>query len=359
MLRAAAVVAALTIVAAAALVGQTPDEQAKLDRLTRRYDDLTARLTNEAEVGVPRVDSVHVGGLWILSDSAESPVLLGAVESFRRLLMQQLGPAPLPLLAGARIAVRFGEPHPGWGHLVTGDTQFIGVQQRRRTSEWLTGQLAQAVSGLLAQRGGASMAAWRGDVRLFQDQGPLLEATHLELLTANAPGAEGCRDGSLEACARSLNLIARLPGQSVEANAELRRFVERRLRHRASEPALAPAYSACVDGGDAAACLAFLERAGVQEPTLSTRATGTLLVAIGDVGGPDALARFFADTGAAIVPRLEAAAGMPVDSLLARWRETILAHRPPPTAVPAGMQWFVLGWATVLVALATRSTRWR
>jgi hypothetical protein len=305
------------------------------------------------------VDSVPVEGLWIVSDSIQSPVLRGALEPFRRALMDQLGTPPLPLLAGARIVVRFGEADPAWGHVLTGDAQFIGVQQRRRTSQWLAGQLTHAVNILLAERGGASLAAWRADIRLFQDPGPLLEATHLELLTASVPSAQGCHEGSLEACARSLGLIDHLPEPSAEASAELRRFVEQRLRDRAAAPRLAAMYAACVDARDGTACVSFLERAGVHQPTLSARATGTLLLTVGDVGGSSALARFFSDTGVAIVPRLEAAAGIPIDSLLARWREMILAHRPAPTAVPAAMQWFVLGWATALVALATRSTRWR
>jgi hypothetical protein len=181
----------------------------------------------------------------------------------------------------------------------------------------------------------------------------------VELLTANEPDAEGCRDGDLTACARALNLVPAGPERSPEALAELRRFVERRVRQRGSEPDLAPAYAACVNGDDGAACLTFLERAGIEEPTLSTRAAGTLLLTARDVGGPAAIARFFADTGAAVVPRLEDACGVPIDSLLARWRVTILAHRPPPTTVSADGQWLVLLWVTVLVGLATRSTRWR
>ena len=357
--RVAVAVAALTIAAAAALAGQTPDEQARLDRLARRYEILDARLTRAGGSGGPRVDSVQVAGVWILSDSLDHPVLRPALETFRRLLANRLGDLPLPVLADARIFVRFGPAHPALARLLSADTQLIAVQQRHRTREWLTDQLAGAVSSLLVLRGGASVTTWHPDLRLFQDPAPLLELTHLELLTANVPSARGCYEGSVAACARGLNLTVRLTEGSAEGTAELRRFVAQRLRHRATEPALAPSFAACVDGGDGAACLAFLDRAGVQEPTLTSRAAGTLLIAVADLGGAEALRRFFADTGLAIVPRLEAAAAMPLDSLLARWHAGVLANRPTPTSVPAGLQWFALVWTAVLVALATRSTRWR
>lgn len=357
--RAAAAVAALTIAAAAALPGQTPDEQARLDRLTRRYEALDARLTEARTSGGPRVDSLRVAGLWVVSDSLDHPVLRSALDAFRPLAVNRLGDLPLPALADARIFVRFGAAHPVPARLLSADTQLITVQQRHRTPEWLADQLGGAVNRLLVLRGGASVAGWHPDLRLFQDPVPLLELTHLELLTANVPGAQGCYEGSMAACARSVNLTARLTEGSAEGTAELRRFVAQRLRHRATEPALAQSFAACVDGDNGAACLVFLERAGVHEPTLSSRAAGTLLIAVADLGGADALRRFFADTGLAIVPRLEAAAAMPLDSLLARWHAEVLARRPTPTSVPAGLQWLAVVWTAVLVALATRSTRWR
>jgi hypothetical protein len=351
--------AGLVIAAAATLGAQTPEEHARVERLARRYAELAARASRKAEAGAPPVDSVRVGGLVLFTDSLASPVFEAAVWWLRQRLAAQLGDAALPLLAGGRIGVRFANAHPGWARLVSDETQLIAVQQRRRTAAWLRDQFSGAVDAILARRGGASFAAWRADVRLFQDPAPVREATYLELLTASAPGARGCYDGSLAACAHALHLHPGQPLPSGEAAAELRRYIAQRLGERAAAPALASSYAACVERKDDAACLEFLEQAGVQPPTLSTRAAGTLLVTVSDLGGPEALARFFADTGAAVVPRLEAAAGMPLDSLLARWRGTILACRPAPTAVPAAMQWLVLGWTGVLVALAARSTRWR
>jgi hypothetical protein len=84
-----------------------------------------------------------------------------------------------------------------------------------------------------------------------------------------------------------------------------------------------------------------------------------VLLAARDVGGSDALPRFFADTGVAVVPRLEAAAGLPLDSLLGSWRASVLAHRPPATTTPLGTQWLAVVWVLGLAAVATRSTRWR
>jgi hypothetical protein len=357
--RIAIVAAALALVAAGESSGQTPEERARIERLARRYDDLLRREKGSEAANLPRVDSAQVRGVWIFTDSAESTVFRGALASLRGTLVDWLGRDADRLLDGARIGVRFAPAHPGWGRLLSGDAQLVAVQQYRPTAASLHGQLTHAAAVLLVRRGGASLADWRSDVRLFQDPAPLREAAYFELVTAGVPGARGCFDGSLDACARALGLRSDLPARSLDADTERRRFVATRLRHRATEPALAPSYAACVEQGDGAACLAFLERAGVREPTLSTRAAWTLLASVRDLDGGGALARFFGDTAGPVVPRLERAAGMPLDSLLARWRETVLAHRPPPTAVPGIAQWLVLGWAGVLVALATRSTRWR
>jgi len=345
--------AACLLVAGATLVaGQTPAEQARLDRLEHRMQEFSARVRGASGAELPQLDSLRVGAFWIVSDSIGAPRLRDATGALDRILDERIGHLTLPETVPARIFVRFGPSAANWGALVTGDAQFINASLRRTTVERLTRELVHAVQTILGARAGSSFAGWRADVRLLEDERPLLAAANIELRTASVAGAAGCTDGHLGACAVALNLGSTSPE-------DLRRFIADRLRERRSESALRALYVACVDDGDDEACLTLLDRAGVPAPVLSTRARGTLLLVMRDAGGAGAVPRFFADTGAPIVPRLEAGAGMPIDSLLADWRETVMAYRPPPSTVPPGAQWLAFAWVGVLVILATRSTRWR
>ena len=93
----------LLLASVPALAGQTPEEQARIDRLARRYDALSVRLTAGDKSDVPRVDSMDVGMVRILSDSIESPALREAASALDRLLRDRVGPAVLPDSAPARV----------------------------------------------------------------------------------------------------------------------------------------------------------------------------------------------------------------------------------------------------------------
>lgn len=350
------VAAGLLLAAAPALPGQTPEEQAHIARLTRRYEERSAHLEQAIERAAPLVDSIRIGPLWILSDSVASARLRDAAATLDRMLRDELGGVTVIGSAAPKIIVRFAAPSISWGRLIAGDAQFVALPFGASTAQ-LARQLAHAVQTILGLRAGASFAAWGADLRLFADQQPLFEATNVELRTASVPGATECLEGRLDACARALNLPS--SAGDLDAAADIRRFVTLRLSHRSAEPALAESYAACVHQEDDDACLRFLERAGVAEPALSARARGTLLITMRVLGGTDAFARFFADTGAAIVPRLEAGAGAPLDSLLGTWRTAVLAQHPPPPTLTATTQWLVFAWVVAFAAMATRSTRWR
>ena len=280
---------------------QTPDELARLARLEQRAAAFAARRDSAGGVALARHDTVQAGPLLVLTDSAGSRLLRDALAELRERLGAALGTDTIASLTRAVVVVRFGPPDAGWARLIAGDVEFIQVSSPAATVRRLRVRLVQALQQILVTRGGRSMTEWRPDLRLFEDPRPLFEATYVELLTSPLPGAQRCFAGDLAACRYVLGLI------------------------------------------------------GAEVPSASTRARGTVLLAARESAGVSAIARFFADTGAAIVPRLEAAAGTPLDSLLAAWRATILAHRPRST----GMQWLAVVWVIGLTALATRSTRWR
>jgi len=76
-------------------------------------------------------------------------------------------------------------------------------------------------------------------------------------------------------------------------------------------------------------------------------------------GGRDAYRRLVASPTAAIDARLSSAAGTDFDSLVARWRNDVLAARPRPLTLPWWAGFAAIGWTAFFGFCALRSSRWR
>ena len=78
-----------------------------------------------------------------------------------------------------------------------------------------------------------------------------------------------------------------------------------------------------------------------------------------EAGGAGAFDRLTADTGRTLEQRLEAAAGVPVDTLLARWTASVAASIPGSPA-PGGRETFLtMAWSAAVMVMAIRGSRWR
>jgi hypothetical protein len=76
-------------------------------------------------------------------------------------------------------------------------------------------------------------------------------------------------------------------------------------------------------------------------------------------GGRDAYRRLVARPTAPIAARLSSAAQMDIDSLVTRWRNTVLAARPVPVILPWWASVAAIGWTAFFGFCALRSSRWR
>lgn len=76
-------------------------------------------------------------------------------------------------------------------------------------------------------------------------------------------------------------------------------------------------------------------------------------------GGRDAYRRLVASPNAAIDARLSSAARMDIDSLVARWRNGVVAARPKPLTLPWWAGFAAIGWTAFFGFCALRSSRWR
>jgi hypothetical protein len=147
-------------------------------------------------------------------------------------------------------------------------------------------------------------------------------------------------------------------GRWYPSAAEHRRLVPRLLRgdSRVNRQALA----ACIGGSDAA-CLQLLSTvpASAFPKPLGYNARATLVDLALRLGGRGAYHVLATSEDMPIGDRLAAAAGVPIDSLISRWRAEIIASRPEPVALPPWGLWIAVGWVVAFAGCGLRSSRWR
>lgn len=178
---------------------------------------------------------------------------------------------------------------------------------------------------------------------------------YVELLTAPSAAVRRCYAGHLADCSASLNLLDVPDRIAIWYDpAEQRALVRnspRRTQYRESS-------DACVLTRSDAACLAVLHAVGAESPLSSQSRHLLVRMALMD-GGRGAYGRLTRSAGRPLGERLALAAGMPLDSLIQRWRRAVLSARPTPVTLTPPIGWVALGWATLFGLLAIRSTRWR
>jgi hypothetical protein len=121
---------------------------------------------------------------------------------------------------------------------------------------------------------------------------------------------------------------------------------------------------ACVNLKLDRACVVLLEdpwsqgRAPVRIP-LEPDTRASLVSEALSQGGEGAFTRFVSQPEAPLRDRLSMAAGLEADTLMVRWRARVLEARPELHAGLLRSPISLALWILILVALATRSTRWR
>jgi hypothetical protein len=114
----------------------------------------------------------------------------------------------------------------------------------------------------------------------------------------------------------------------------------------------------CV-GGDVAACAAGLGlTAAGPGPLFAPIARADLVLTALDIGGPDAWRRFQEAASVSPTAALEAAAGVPTDSLIARWRTGLLESRSGEGPLPPRVAVVAIGWLGILMAGTVGAARW-
>ena len=121
------------------------------------------------------------------------------------------------------------------------------------------------------------------------------------------------------------------------------------------------AQRACVRG-DAAGCAHALGIRRSGDPDAGGEyyplVRADLLLAALEQGGEGAWTRLVAAEGGSVEQDLAAAAGMPADSMLLRWRDGLLALQPDRGPLDVASAGLILGWSALILAAGLGIARW-
>lgn len=186
---------------------------------------------------------------------------------------------------------------------------------------------------------------------------------YVDLVTSHADVSRRCYAGELAACrvALAVDSVAH-PLLEWWTAADRRRLVPILLEtYFLNESNRRARTNDCLERGVDSACLellASIPRNALPRPLGAGAQLGLLQLAI-EMGGRSAYERLRADSTAPVGQRLAAAAGLPLDTLVATWRRTVISARPRRVALPWWTAFFACAWTGAFATMALRSSRWR
>jgi len=208
-----------------------------------------------------------------------------------------------------------------------------------------------------------ALAAWLGTA-LRPTPRPQDERTavFVQLVTAPSEAVRGCFLGDIVRCKDVLEVgdSAGLLARWYATPAEREMLVTGSFADYFARGATVPSLQRCRQHRDDA-CTALLQSLppGSLPRPLAHAARLVLVREALRAGGRDAYRRLVASSNAPIGARFSSAAGMDIDSLVARWRNDVLAARPRPLRLPWWAGIAAIGWTAFFGFCALRSSRWR
>ena len=207
------------------------------------------------------------------------------------------------------------------------------------------------------------LADWLGDpIRPLRQPEQERARVYVRLVTAPSEVARACFLGDIARCGTALDLVDTADAflRWYPSPGERRHVLQVGFSYYFTRTASEATWQACVGGSDTA-CVELLRSLppGSVPRVLDTDARRLLVHVALRMGGREAYGRLLADSGAALSERLARAAGVPVDTILARWRAAIIASRPKPVTLPGWGIIAALSWTIVLAVCGMRSSRWR
>lgn len=363
--RRAGVVGAFLLAVAGSGHAQTVAEfRQRLDKVSQysRHVSDTLRTLYQFRANVFRLDTIRAGALVVLVAPSAVERTRPAVDSVWQALSSRFG-AGATVVGQAPIVIQFADQPEGEIPLDESPAGPLYVPTHTGTNE-LTDHLMGWVSPVVFRSVDGRLQEWVPHPYAFTSRGAartLLRnnraTLYAELATAPWHMARTCFRGTIGDCRLALGITGTDPVLDWLDAADRRHYVEASLRYL---PVPRARYDRC-SGGDDEECIALIRLAPSLRPAppLSVTARLLLLALALDAGGPNAFPRLLEHPDRSMDARLEAASGVPVDSLVAQWRRDVLATHPKTVAADARAAWGAVFWGVLFTIAALRSTRWR
>ena len=360
---------ALCAMAIATAAGQNvPRYQRQVDSLTLAWRSAQSALEMDLEqqrLTLALRDTLVDGPIHVMVSPRRRALAQRAVSGARLSLSHWYGTS-LATLDSHTFAVRDVTPSDGDGvdstYVIVSEI-VAGTQAYRQVvlpdSALVTTSLRTAMLRALARSLDAPLRQWLSATDLPVDTLRVRDWTNarLQLLSSGAAVGRRCYNGDVRACRLALLLDESTdPFVDLYDSGQRRSMVERMeengwRRGRGRSP------SGCLAGDDQE-CIAALRGLGTMpHPIRSTHRTELVQVAMA-IGGAGAMQRLLTTTGG-VDARLQAAAGVPTDSIVRAWVTRIRSGRKPSDDMSPAIAGLSLVWTLVFGAMALRSSRWR
>lgn len=330
------------------------DSLLTLWRDARALADLQDSLKHAASVG--RLDTLQVHSIRIISNPSDLP-LREAAERYWPSLDSLYGDAAAQL-ASRPILIQVRpdssesmQPWNYWGMPVKASTKVDDLVN-----------ILKSVINL--GQGDSALSVWTAGTVVPPLFGMEQEATdaYVTLVSTSMDIGRRCFQGEMPACVAALRLNDSDPAVLLAAFPDLaeRQLIVSRLESFFRQRRNLDGLAACRAGSDSA-CSMLIQSVppSLIAPPLERETRQLLLHIALAKGGRQAYQRLLSNPEAPMGERIAAAAGVPIDSLLVEWRQTVIAHRPAPVSLPLSGVLAGLVWIVVLGYFGTRSSRWR
>jgi hypothetical protein len=355
---------AALLLAARVAGGQSVAEyRARAESLAKIWRPLAAEETKRQGARVAELppESLRVGNLIVRADSQVIGLARSAAERLAPLVEHAYGRSSVRLLAHPLVLV--ATDNRQIATVITSIADSTGRQVIRSsvypTTESVFNSWANKVEQVMFDTLSAPVREWVGGAIPVEPPASRdWNDARISLLLSGSTASRECADGKLALCSRALGVDA-----SSNPAFELYNANERVQMIRSFDQILRKAdprqYERCTQNGATAACDSLAELIPPDAVLLPAPASAreSLVRFALQQGGPGAFDRFVAASSPRT--RIEAAAQMPADSVVAKWYAVISNARTASTAIDLTTALSSLLWAAACGALALRSSRWR
>ncbi|MDH3272442.1 MAG: hypothetical protein OEN56_13980 [Gemmatimonadota bacterium] len=305
-----------------------------------------------AAAALAKVDTSYVGGAMVLTPIEQREATRALFDEVWSESFSELGESP----ALSRSVIVFQQSDETKPIYVDGAAHRLILKpwtSRARVVESVRNAIAGAMIHDLSEPP-LSVGRWSGNPLVPEP----MDAVYRRVATTRSDASRACLGGEISECESALGLGTSRTVEQIRAwyaPDERRALVETGGNY---DRTALPQRRACIDGS-VDACDGLLARFTGDWTPLDRTVRASLLSHALEQGGEDAWTRLAEDPDMTPTEAIEHAARLPIDEVVAGWRDRLIEHRPQSFASLLPRSGLGLVWSLFFAALAMRSTRWR